>query len=339
LTADRGLEPAFRSWVEEILGGEVAWQALAGDGSDKLFFRVRGRDRSLVAVDGSRLEPERQAENLALFKIGRHLAGRGLPVPAIEAARPEKGFFLLEDLGDLLLAQRAPRLGRGARSDLYRAVLKTLLEMQLQGRVGFDPAWCSQTRRYDQEMVLKYESGYFIRSFVGDYCKVSSLPAGLEAELKGLAARAAQAGPVLFLHRDFQSRNILLQGERIRVIDFQAGRLGPPGYDLASLLIDPYVGLEEEERRELFDHYLGLALAQGAVEEEKFRRDYPCLVLHRRFQILGAFAFLSRRKGRPGFEGYLPAVLSSLKSSLDLPPFEDCQSLKSLVAGLRPEDK
>jgi aminoglycoside/choline kinase family phosphotransferase len=217
-------------------------------------------------------------------------------------------------------------------------VLKVLLEMQLKGGQGFDPAWCSQTGRYDQEMILEYESGYFIRSFVRDYCGAASLPRGLQAELRELAARAARAGPLLFLHRDFQSRNILLQGGKVRIIDFQAGRLGPPGYDLASLLIDPYVGLEENERRELFEHYLGLALDRGAFEDKGFRQDYPFLVLHRRLQMLGAFAFLSRKKGRPGFEGFLPPVLDSLKKSLTMTPLDGCTALKRLVMGLKLEE-
>ncbi|MBW1713185.1 MAG: phosphotransferase, partial [Deltaproteobacteria bacterium] len=145
-----------------------------------------------------------------------------------------------------------------------------------------------------------------------------------------------------FLHRDFQSRNIIIQdsppgSRQVRIIDFQGGRLGPPGYDLASLLIDPYVGLSSAEQAALFEGYLDLAAGRGVVDEKSFRQDYPVLALFRNLQMLGAFAYLSRVKGRPGFAWHIPAALASLRSLVARPQFDACSALRELTGRLASE--
>jgi aminoglycoside/choline kinase family phosphotransferase len=202
--------------------------------------------------------------------------------------------------------------------------------------VGFDPQWCAQTPRYDRETILKYESQYFLQAFAHDYCGARIDSAQLAAELAVLAERAAGAGPLVFLHRDFQSRNLLLRQGRIRVVDFQGGRLGPAGYDLASLLIDPYVGLSDQEKAGIFEHYLSLARERGLLEEDGFRRDYPVLALQRNLQVLGAFGFLTMVKGRPGFARHIPPALAGLKARLAGPEFRPYPALRELAAGLNP---
>ena len=213
-------------WVEAQVAEPARWQRLAGDGSDKSFWRLTLAGKSLVAVDGSGLEEVRRAENGSFLAIGRHLAGRGVPVPKIVAADAQAGFFLIEDLGDVRLADLAPGLGPARREPLYRKVLDVLMEMQRRGARGFDPAWCAQSARYDRAMILCYETFYFMRAFAQDYCGAGAEPPGLRQELTGLARRAAESGPELFLHRDFQSRNIMIQGDRIRIIDYQGGPVG-----------------------------------------------------------------------------------------------------------------
>jgi aminoglycoside/choline kinase family phosphotransferase len=111
----------------------LAWTRLAGDGSDKVFWRVNHPGGTAVAADGSGLSPDRRAENRSLALIGRHLAARGLPVPKLLATAEERGFFLMEDLGDDLLADLAGRAGAEGRVALYDQAVATLLDLQFQG--------------------------------------------------------------------------------------------------------------------------------------------------------------------------------------------------------------
>jgi N-acetylmuramate 1-kinase len=119
-----------------------------------------------------------------------------------------------------------------------------------------------------------------------------------------------------FLHRDFQSKNLFIQGTEIRVLDFQGGRRGPLGYDLAALLIDPYVDLSPAWQEELLGFYLGLLPQYMAFDHRDFRERYENLALCRNLQILGAFGFLTRVKMKPQFARYIPRALAGLRRRL-----------------------
>lgn len=326
--------PRLKEFAQVHLGSDLSWLCLAGDGSERFFWRVGRGEKTQVAVDGSNLEHERLPENRSFLLIGRHLRAQGLPVPRILAHQAEEGLFIVEDLGDDLLSLTAKSKKTGQRLKLYQAVIDVLIRLQREGADGFDPSWCCQTPVYDQEMILAHEAGYFVRAFAQEYCGQIPDTDRLAGEMARLAERAAAARPRLFLHRDFQSRNIILQADRVRIIDFQAGRLGPPGYDLASLLIDPYVGLSQEEQEGLLDYYL----RGTGLEEERFRRDYSYLALCRNLQMLGAFGYLTRVKGRAGFDEHIPSALANLRGLLARCEFDSFPALRALVAGLRPEE-
>jgi aminoglycoside/choline kinase family phosphotransferase len=100
-------------------------------------------------------------------------------------------------------------------------------------------------------------------------------------------------------------------------IDFQGGRLGPPQYDLAALLIDPYVDLPLPEQEELLDYALQEFARRQPVDPARFRRVYEHCALSRSLQALGAFGFLSKVKGKPQFARYIPAALRGLEARLN----------------------
>jgi aminoglycoside/choline kinase family phosphotransferase len=118
------------------------------------------------------------------------------------------------------------------------------------------------------------------------------------------------------MHRDLQSRNIMAKDGRFFFIDFQGGRLGPVQYDLASLLIDPYVGLAADEQDRLLDYAIRQMALRQPIDPEKFRRRFAFCALSRSLQILGAFGFLSTVKGKKRFARYIPAALRGLASRL-----------------------
>jgi aminoglycoside/choline kinase family phosphotransferase len=119
-----------------------------------------------------------------------------------------------------------------------------------------------------------------------------------------------------FLHRDVQSRNIMLRNGRPYFIDFQGGRIGPVQYDLASLLIDPYVQLRADDQAGLYDYAAARFARSLAIDPDGFRQGYEHCALSRNLQALGAFAFLARVKHKPRFESYIPAALNGLAARL-----------------------
>jgi aminoglycoside/choline kinase family phosphotransferase len=188
--------------------------------------------------------------------------------------------------------------------------------MQVHGREHFDSNWCWDTPRYDRQLMLKRESGYFLQALCRDLLQLSIAEPETEEECIALAERAARADNSFFLHRDFQCRNIMVKQGQVFFIDFQAARLGPLGYDLASLLIDPYAALPEQLQEELLEQYLIALSTLIPYDRQQFREEYLLLAIQRNLQILGAFAFLSEQRQKPFFRQYLPPALRSLQSLL-----------------------
>jgi aminoglycoside/choline kinase family phosphotransferase/dTDP-glucose pyrophosphorylase len=298
---------------------EVApvFTALQGDGSDRRWYRVSSGTDTLVAVSHGIRPVSDVCEADAFINIGRHLHSRGLPVPRLYAADAFSGFAFLEDLGNRHLQDAVQSLtSSAARFALYRRVIDKLVALSDQGARGFDTAWTYQSDAYDRQTILENECAYFVRAFLQLKRGLDTPFASLEDEFDLLAEKTLAHGINGFMHRDFQSRNIMLRGDDCYFIDFQGGRIGPVQYDLASLLIDPYVELAPELQAELCGYAQARVCAATGAEATTFLRGYRYCVLTRNLQILGAFGHLSRQKGKSAFANYIPAAVASLKRAL-----------------------
>ncbi len=309
-------------------------QPLAGDGSDRRFFRLLGSPTVILLFHPHPPGGEVN-ENDSYYLVGRHLRAQGAPVPEIYTYCRQEFWMLLEDLGDVSLeaaVKRSPP--EGLVRHWYRQALEVLAAMQVKGREGFDPAWCFDTPVVHRPFLWERECGYFVRAFLQGYLKLKVTLEDLAPDLERLLTGALPATPNYFLHRDFQSRNLFIKDGRLRVIDFQGGRLGPLGYDVAALLIDPYVNLSPAVQAEFLDYYLERLQNLIDVDQTAFREQYYHLALCRNLQILGAFGYLTRVKGKDYFARYIPAALTGLSRRLTERPGK-FPLLSRLVAELR----
>jgi len=233
------------------MSGPLRWQPLQGDGSERAFYRVASQTDSLVLVWSPLDDASFPNENDSYVYMGRHLYERGIPVPKIYGYWRTEGLTLVEDLGSVHL-QDAVTSGEGKIPSLYRRAVDLLLELQLRATQDLDTSYCFDTPTYDQQFIINRELEYFRQSFLVGALGLEVDFASVEREFSLLALRASEGdGRLFFLHRDFQSRNLMLKGELLYLIDFQGARLGPPQYDLAALLLDPYVQLPEPLQKEL----------------------------------------------------------------------------------------
>jgi aminoglycoside/choline kinase family phosphotransferase len=317
---------------------KVRFSSLTGDGSSRLFFKIKTGAASYCGVlpDNANLQ-KGMAEANAAYNIGTHLKKRGIPVPSIHGFDPVSGFILFEDLGttllhDYLLENKNNSADKSAQKtlDLYKEIIENLLYMQISGSVRFDRKWCWDTQRYDKKLMLEKESGYFLQAFCRDLLGIDAIADGLNKEFTNLAGRAARQPAVYFLHRDFQSRNLMVTDGNIKIIDFQGGRLGPLGYDLASLLIDPYVQLPEQIQTELLEYYAEQLCSYG-LDDLAFLKGYPYLALQRNLQILGAFAFLGFQNNKIFFRQFINPAILSLHNRLAQPEAKDYPLLHQLT--------
>lgn len=314
--AEASAREAWRRAFADAAPVDLTPERIEGDGSDRQWSRWRNPGGSMVLADHGLRIASGVTEADAFVAIGRHLKARRIPVPAIYFADAFAGLVFLEDLGDTNL-QRAVqgRTNRGQVLRTYRAVIDECIRMAVDGAQGFDTAWTFQTPDYSREVILERECRYFRDAFLIGY-------AGLDVdddfgdEFNRIADGALEGSAPGFMHRDFQSRNIMVKNDRFYFIDFQAGRLGPPQYDLAALLIDPYVGLAPAEQDHLLDYAMQRLALRRPVDPASFRRGFAFCALSRNLQVLGAFGFLSQVKGKPQFARYIPAALRTLETRL-----------------------
>jgi len=314
------LHAFFSGFIKDIgfPADSIELRSIPSDGSQRLLWRILldQHDVSFVGMENPPRDDYSKRENFAYLMIGRYLFENGLPIPEIHHVDLDKGRFILEDFGDTNLQTAA--LAPETRDSLYEDVVEILFRLQTSGVEGFDTGWCCQTKRYDQVVMRRHESDYFRDAFLHKYLGLKMNWPELKAPFDHLAETASNAANDFFLHRDFQSRNIMVtKDNKIGIIDWQGGRLGPLEYDLASLLIDPYTQLSMNEMDHVYHHYLLRLDKHSSGSVDHFKRSYPYLAIQRNLQILGAFSYLSKVQNKPFFEAYIPPALKSLQYLLD----------------------
>lgn len=290
---------------------------LTGDGSDRQWFRVQSETGSAVVCDHG-IRPDGNVnpstdEFSAFVHIGSHLRSLDLPVPEIMGIDAFAGLIFTEDLGDrhfqsVILEQASD----DGRFDWYKRVCDLLWLFSRRGITGFDPQWVFQTVYYDRQMILEKECVYFCRSFLEDYMNISFDLQALIPEFDHLIDNALRYAVNGLMHRDFQSRNLMVKDNRIYVIDYQSARIGPVQYDLASLLIDPYTAISSDLSNRLLSYFSHKVASTGQMTVKEFEHSFHYCCITRNLQILGAFAFLTMVKEKPFFSAFIPKAIDSL---------------------------
>jgi aminoglycoside/choline kinase family phosphotransferase len=211
---------------------------LVSEASGRRYARLTRLHRYDLARAGVMLFPKGTppAEVARVERSTRLLAEAGVPVPAIHDSDHRAAWILQDDLGDRSVA-RAVEAGE-AVDGMYQQALEILARVQALAALDTSPAPPLDHVR------MRSELSHFVRSAL----ELDGSPgAGLAADLERLVQRCADA-PTALCHRDYHARNLLLQGERVRVIDHQDALVGPAVYDRVSLAYDPYVVLADDAR-------------------------------------------------------------------------------------------
>lgn len=308
---------AFRKAFNAPIRDAIQCRPLAGDGSDRRWHRLSSGKRRLVLADHGITLSLPGSEVNAFIRIGNYLHRCGLPVPKIYVHDGFSGLVFLQDLGDCHLQQVVKKTPDDHRVEaLYRTVIDTLLDLTATAEEGFDPAWTCQSPSYDTKLILEKECRYFVEAFLNGYLDMEVDYDALADEFDHLARCAIDHGVAGLLHRDLQSRNIMMHEGRPYLIDFQGARRGPVQYDLAALLIDPYVKMDRRLQGRLLDYAAQQSSKRLGSELDRFISGYRYCAVTRNLQMLGAFGFLSRVKGKHDFEAWIPAAVDMLAGHL-----------------------
>jgi aminoglycoside/choline kinase family phosphotransferase len=330
----------------------VRLERLAGDGSDRRYWRARyradGVERSLVVMDLVGVKNVVASEEVTLYhpeggelpflNIHRFLTSVGVPVPRVIAHRVDEGWVLLEDLGDELLLNAAEDPRR--RRPLYEQAIDILASLHVEGTRRM-PADCMAGRQGFAFDLLMWEFRHYTEYGL-EKSRVD--PVRLHAEeivalesVYRLVAEHLSGLPRVLTHRDYHSRNLLVTPDGLAVIDFQDALMGPAAYDLASLLRDSYIDIGTELVDALIERYVSAreAAGDGPIDRAAFRRDFDWQALQRNLKAIGRFGFFDVVKGRPQFLADIPRTYGYVKTTLSR--YEELAPMARVLARHRPE--
>ncbi len=324
--------PALTQFLHEHLPNAAAPPVLASaDASARRYWRVRMADGSTRMI----MDAPPPGENITGFiAIQKRLRAANVPVPQVFAQDSVQGFLILEDLGDCTFYQwRHGHSTTAVNAQLQAAVrlLPSIAAADEAGLPEFDRA------RLNTEMDLLptwYITQYHGQPFSAEHSQQwQRLRDGISAKLHTM--------PQVFVHRDYHSRNLMVQDERAQgqlvTIDFQDAVRGPLAYDLVSLLRDSYIDWPAEQvaaMQELFWNSLPAPLQQ-AQSLTQFRHDFAWVAVQRHLKVLGIFARLSIRDGKHGYLKDLPLTWKHVQRALaDIP---ELAPLSELLAPYAPK--
>lgn len=301
------------AWVRGVLGTDALDIAPASeDASFRRYFRVSSGSDTWIVMDA----PPDKEPLQPFVRIAGAMLQIGLNVPKVLSQDDDKGFLLLSDLGS------QQYLAALEKSDdvlpLYRQALHALVVLQADGN-GLK----SSLPPYDRAL-LSRELGLFWEWYVQMH--LGLVPTDAETavwrDTCELLCRSALQQPVVAVHRDYHSRNLMVSSERPGILDFQDAVAGPVTYDLVSLLEDCYIALPEETEDELIHEYRRTASDQGVdvVDEAVFLRDYDLMGIQRHLKAAGIFARLNHRDGKAGYLKDIPRTLAYVRRAASRHP-------------------
>jgi aminoglycoside/choline kinase family phosphotransferase len=249
-------------------------------------------------------------EELPYLNIQRYLKGLGLPVPEVYAWVPEENLLVLEDVGDRHLEGYVKEASEVMRLPFYKRAIDLLVELQKKTEKKGD---CIAFHRSFDETLLNWELDHFLEFGIEDrfQIKISEEEKKTFVQFTREVSKTIAQSPYRFVHRDFQSRNLMLKDYNLYLLDFQDALLGPEPYDLVSLLRDSYVELSWRVVDSLIGYYLQTRAKQGipVQSEKEFRRLFDLVTLQRKLKDTGRFQFIHSVKGNSNFLVSVPASL------------------------------
>ena len=298
-------------WCRHALGNDrLTLAAASTDASSRSYWRAQDGGDSWIVMDSPpALEDPRQ-----WLAIDTRLAAAGLHVPKVRAHDLQQGFLLIEDLGS---GTYLDLLDEASVDRLYGAALEALLRMQTAVEARDLPTYDRTFLSTELELMPEW----FLHRHLG--CTPSCEEWDVLEDAFTTLLHASLEQPRCFVHRDYHSRNLLAIDAGVSpaadppclnpgIIDFQGAMYGPMTYDLVSLLRDCYIAWDDARVEAWAEGYrqqlLGTTWRAAIPDRMRFRRWFDLMGLQRHIKVLGIFARLNYRDGKPGYLADLPRV-------------------------------
>ena len=285
----------IKAWIDTLGYKNYEIEMVGGDASFRKYFRLILANKSYIIMDSTA-----DKESLYPFiDISVRLLKAKVEVPRIIAQNLQEGYLLITDLGKRHLADV---LSPMSVELLYMKGIHEILKIQDADTTNMDP--------YDRAFLM-FEMSLMQDWYLNEHLHqklTESDQEVLDNALDLIASEVLSQPQGIFVHRDFHSRNIMMEsGRKLVIIDYQDAKVGALTYDLVSILKDVYVRFDPEKMEELaleFKYLKGIE-----VSDEQFIRWFDWTGLQRHIKILGIFARLDIRDGKPTYLDDIPLTL------------------------------
>jgi aminoglycoside/choline kinase family phosphotransferase len=324
----------LKVWLDEQLAtlfAEQGWGAVppatltaaSSDASFRRYFRWEGDGKSFIVMDA----PPPQENCKPFVDIAFLLAKSGINVPKIYAEDLERGFLLLNDLGnrtylDVIDSENA--------DDLFEDALQALLAFQQLPMVAPLPSYDVALLRRELELFPEW---YVKRELAIEFDAAQQV---LWQQVSELLIDSALAQPKVLVHRDYMPRNLMLSEPNPGVLDFQDAVYGPVTYDVTCLFKDAFLSWPQERVHGWLESYWQQAGALGIPvqpEFEDFLRASDLMGVQRHLKVIGIFARICHRDGKPRYLGDVPRFFAYIEAVIARRP--ELAELDVLLASLR----
>ncbi len=309
-------------WLKQISVSYDSLFALTTDAGSRRYFRLHSGTSSVLAVDAN---PEFE-DTRAFLDIAKRISASGIRVPVIYHYNLEKGFLVIEDLGDTHVQLHCSR-DAASTPGLYTTAMQDLLTLQQQTLTHDLPRFNSSFIRLELSI---FEDWYLQKHLARTLTATQKQT--LE-QLYALIIENSNEQPQVFMHRDYHCRNLMVvENQQLAVIDFQGAMHGPATYDPGSLLKDAYVTTDRPLHDALCEtHRQSL---QPLVTTDQYRRWYDITALQRHLKILGIFCRLNYRDNKPHYMSHLSSVSHHIHQTLQA--YTDLHGFHRLFTQLSP---
>ena len=325
---------SLKVWLDEQLPALFARQqwgavppatltAASSDASFRRYFRWEGGDKTFIVMDA----PPPQENCKPFVDIAHLLASSGINVPKIHAEDLTQGFLLLSDLGrqtylDVIDADNADAL--------FADAIEALLTYQQLPMDAPLPSYDVALLRRELELFPEW----YVKRHLG--IEMDSAQLASWQHVSDLLIESALAQPKVLVHRDYMPRNLMISEPNPGVLDFQDAVYGPVTYDITCLFKDAFLSWPEERVAGWLNTYWNKARALGiAVHEDfaAFSRASDLMGVQRHLKVIGIFARICHRDGKPRYLGDVPRFFSYIEAVVSRRP--ELAELGQLLTSLR----
>ena len=297
---------------------------LHGDASNRIYYRLslpQGQSfivmqlpKGPASISEEITTIKTKPKELPFINITYFLKSQGLPVPQIHYEDLKEGLLLLEDFGDETFEKRVLKSDTETQKSWYKKAIELLVSFQSKGTQP-DPHCIAFQRSFDQNL-LDWEFEHFFEYGI-EVRQNKKIPSKDREILKTESQKITKiltGVPYILVHRDFQSRNLMIQNDQLKLLDFQDALMGPLPYDLVALLRDSYIKLPWEIVSELVDYFVSL---KKNIDSKKFLKHFDLITIQRKLKDTGRFVYIDRVKKNQNFLKHIPNSLAYVRSALE----------------------